>query len=437
MPIDAILLNEYATGGSRASLVTHLPTAARRVGGKELLDETLRRMKSDPEIAAALKTLRTAVTADGVSVLPSIPDDEQAIEIADFTRQNLMGLQRTIESIIESMMDAMVYGYKIAEQTYEQRNGKFWLKSIKSLKQGVVRYVVDRHWNILGFVAVENTTLLLPRDKFISMSMMGEDEDPRGISMLEPCLVPWDFKTNVWPEFFRWVTTNGVPGLLGVTAPDSSGTVPKFDPTGAPVLDDDGNQVFLSPTQALLEALLAFRNAYAMAVPAGADVRPINSGGSADNFTHVLDSCDAQMRKALLLTTLATGEGIHQTRASSTIQMSVLEMFIWWLKNKVATTFERDCFRPLVRYNYGEAALSRTPKMHLGDVERRDFAATATAVSSLYGVKYLSPEQLLGTDALLGLPPRDTPAIEARREEIEEEREEEEEEREEEEEEEE
>lgn len=403
-------------------------------------------MLNDPEVSKCINVLKISTLGDGVSLIPAVsekdPDYEQAYEICDFCNSAIMGLEKPLRDTLEQMMDALAFGHKIAEITYKTgtlkgyEGEKLLLDRIKVKPRNSVRFVVDNRFNILGFVGklasnqglaqtlsssepltltsgqvtpIINGMPLLPKEKFMVLTIRAKDEDPRGQSMLRPAFNAWTLKNLVWPEYLRYLLVCAIPLLVGTTAPEE-GQAADFqrDLTGNPITDSEGRYIQVNPVEALRDALTQARNATTVALKAGSVVKEVGGQGAGTPFYKAIDTFDSQIETGILLQTLATSEGTHQSRAASQTHMTVLDSLVYWLKGVIIDMLISDLLKPLVRFNFGDDALDLVPLISLGDTERREFATDAAAVGSLFSVGYLQPDQLPETDLMLGLVPRES-----------------------------
>src|SRR5581483_8380712 len=162
----------------------------------------------------------------------------------------------------------------------------------------------------------------------------------------------WNLKTQTWPELLRWLLTCAIPGLIGFTSDDAD-VEEMLDENNEPVLDADGQPRYVTPQEAMLSALVQFRNGMAAVFKNGAAVDQIEANGDGSAFEKAVEIFDKQISKGVLFQTLATGEGKRQARAASETHKDVLEKVVWWLKGKVAAMIVNDIARPFVRYNWG------------------------------------------------------------------------------------
>jgi hypothetical protein len=188
------------------------------------------RMSDDSKVASAINWLKLSTLAQGVRVVPTEQDEEEegyneSQEIADFCKENLERIEPPIKQVCWSLLDAVISGYKVAEQTYEyvtEPGGdvKTYLKSIKVKPRNVTAFVVDAFQNlkaILGLIPGGGMGSVIPqglmafgpgttgsskytpsnlidRKKFLVFTHRPKDMDPRGTSALRPAYAPWWLK---------------------------------------------------------------------------------------------------------------------------------------------------------------------------------------------------------------------------------------------------
>ncbi len=395
---------DYVSGGS---LVTfgNRRTLPRPVDDVELevSQQTYAQMLNDPEVASAVGTLKLSVIAEPVMLrnrkAKEDADFERGQEIAEFCERNIKGLQRDISETIEEMLDALSEGNKVAEQTYHYPKsgplkGKLTLKSLKVKPRESIGFVVDPYFNVLGFVyappnrstTVSITTpsedMVLPREKFAVLTLHPKNEDPRGRIHLRAAYNGWNLKQLSWPEFLIFLLRCAVPGLVGTVA-ENAPDEPMRNESGEIEYDGSNQPVMLSAVQALLNALIQFRNNTAIALPHGASVTPIEVESEGQPFHRAFEIFNKEIRKAILYNELSNSEGVHQTRAASAEQADIVEMIVAYLKSAICRMICSDILRPLIKYNFGEEALEYMPAVTLGDYDRKDWSVDAEAVEKL------------------------------------------------------
>lgn len=413
-------------------------------------------MAKDPKVYKCLKIIKVNTLGDGVEFLPCLSDNDPNYEIAEkiseFCSFAVKGLKKPLKETLAQMLDAVKYGHKIAEITYktefvEEFGGTYLtLDSIKPKPIGLARFVVDDAFNILGIVGsnnlVEKTSsynvdataiekseniysrngktyiktvdgvenVFLSTDKFMYLTIDPEDEDPRGRSMLRSAFTFWNLKQNIIPEILRFILTCSIPLLIGFTPQDVEGQQAPIlkDADGNIVKDALGRPILVNREEALREALIQARNATALALKGGSDVKEIGGKGSGLPFYKTLEMADSQIEASILLQTLATSEGRYSSRAQSQTHMDTLENLIWDIKKTVADMLVHQLLTPLIKYNFGKQYLKYMPVVSLGDTERRNFSLDGATVATLYAAGYLSEDQKRYTDQMLGLPVRNS-----------------------------
>jgi hypothetical protein len=345
-------------------------------------------------------------------------------EICDFCADVLDHLDRPFLDVLYELLDAVALGNKVAEQVYElgtdhEGRQRIVLKALKVKPRNSTAFVTDAYLNVVGLVAIlpgkgypvttgtvmgspDQIPNLLPREKFAIMTWAAHNGDPRGTSLLRPVYNPWWGKMQVMGEYLKYLAQFAGPSLIGYTAPGAV-SVPQTDALGNVI----PGAPLITPEQAMLNALIGFKNSSVIALPFGTKVDPLSMTGDGEAFREALTQFNSEISKGILCQTLATEEGVHMAKAASETHQDVLDLVIHHVKQTLAQMIRRDILRPLVRYNWGEEAARRlTPKVILSSVEKHNWARDASAVSSLVGSQYLDPSQYREMDARLGLPRR-------------------------------
>jgi len=413
-PVDGGREYVAASGVSFAERGTVLPSTTIN---EDCLDPKIYRlMGHDPEVAKDLWLLVSSVLADGPSLKGvELPETDARAETAnkfyEFHKRNLEGLEKPLADTLEKLLkEAIQYGNKVAEQTWQLMEdgpdaGLARHKSIKVKSRSAVQFVVDKFWNVLGLMPTlyGNTTpgAIIPRSKFVVLTLREEDEDPRGTSWLRPAANGWKFKQETWPIFFRFLKRVAIPSLVGKTAPGSK---------DERVIDADGNPVMVNgkpkvirPQDVLLNALVNFENSVAIVVPPGAEVDPLETTHQGELYERTIEICNTEITNGILSQTRATNEAQHGSKADSTTAMTILDLIIWYLKGKICYTVAHDIMLPIHLANFGNQDLDLLPVCTLGDSERKDWATDATAAAELFGK--VTPSQWLALLTQLGVPP--------------------------------
>lgn len=450
LPLKTNIRAEYVAGGSffyqpsqyLRSLPPHIDDLSQQFGA-DIYD----RMSDDSKVASAVNWLKLSTLSSGARVVPTVDDENEdgyneSQGIADFCKENLARLDPPIKQVCWSLLDAVISGYKVAEQTYEfvtEPGGgvKTYLKTIKVKPRNVTAFVVDAFQNLkailglipgggmgsvipqglMAFGPGTNSSKFIPsnlidRKKFIVFTHRPKDMDPRGTSALRPAYTPWWLKQQAVFEYTKYLARFGSPSLIGITPPDAQGQV-YTDQLGNPILDANGNTVILTPEQAMFESLTTFQGGSLVVVQNGAEVLPLKPDGNGEAFEYALTYADKQIDMSVTSQTLASGEAGHQTGAATDAHQDVSDMVIAYTKEALATVLKNDCLRVLVELNYGvEAAKRYTPDISLSELPRQDIAANRLAIGELWKSGYLDPSQQPKLDAQLDLPERSVVSIE-------------------------
>lgn len=414
-------------------------------------DEIIDKMLQDAEIKKCETVLKIMVLGEGVTVAPALskpapvkalPEGteesieqkrerltrekdlqryELAVKYADFVTRAIENLDG-FRSTLENMLDAIAYGNKVAEQTYKEVYDKEFgrnmltLDSVRVKSRKSINFVLNKYKKLVGFQSPytnggktgEDTEKILPREKFLVLTFRGKDCDPRGTPILEAAYTAWHLKMQLWPEYLRWLLQCALPSLVGTTSETSDQK--KYivnSETGEPIRDALGNPIYEAQTDDLLQALLQLRSASAIAIPHGAEVKPITNQVSGDPFSGMRNVLNEEIEMAMLLQTLATGEGRHMARAASETHMSVLDLLVFFIKGLVIDMLTNDLVKPLMQINFANFDMSLLPKISMGDYDRRDWAEDVIAIAKLYESGFMGESQKIGYDKFIAAPERD------------------------------
>lgn len=375
------------------------------------------KMAKDPHVSACVAILKTAILEDSISFQPTEPDNTTAEQIAIECKAMFAALDIDPVDVLWDMLDAIVYGHRIAEIVYAPTriNGRLRtaISRIAPKPVGSLKFVVDPYLRVLGFVGQLGTTTpktgpvnisdpaLLDKEKCAYLSVRPMNGDPRGTSLLRPAYNPYYIKQQIWPEYLKYLVQFAVPSLVGTTSADATGRA-----------NDDGT--YSEATAVLMEQLLAFRNASGIALPNGYTVEALWSSGDGAAFLQAFTMLDQHISKAITLQTLASNEAQFGTRAQSSVHQDILATLIRQMKRTVVGMIRKQILQPWVRDNYGDNALMLVPNVSLGEVEQEDISNVMAAIARLQASRYLDPSQLPALDAMLGLPIRTAEEVQQR-----------------------
>lgn len=414
-------------------------------------DKLWKKMLNDPKIAKSIYIIKIRVLGKGLEILPryseSHPEYENAATIANFCRILIDELERPLRSTLEQMLDGVVYGHKIAEitwKTIERGDYSYFLPTkIKVKANNLLHFTVDKYNNVIGFgfnTAISQDSLdssiqpeeqykitgnkksgfkikvndkefeFFEKDKFMYFTFKPTDDDPRGQSILRAAYNSWKLKQEIYPEYLRYLLMCAIPLLVGITPENEEPIKILKDKDGNILTDSLGNIETISSVEALMQALSNARNATAIAVKGGTKVEEVGAGaanGGGSSFYNAFEFLNQEIEDSILLQTLATSQGVYQSKSSSQIHMSTLDEFISNIKQQLIDMVVESIFKKAIINNYGIEYLKYLPTITLGDNERRDFSRDATAVAALEKVGWFTDDQKIKIDAqVLNLPPR-------------------------------
>lgn len=419
-------LTEKYLGSAPIGLQAALQVLSTRNGNELLREhgyELFRRMMLDPEVNADVNTIVQGACAQPINITsPLRPTDEnytRSQKLADFLNWVLAQFDVDMWRR-EQLRSALTMGNAVSEmdwgyvETGKYRN-KLVIENMRLLIPEYYGFIVDQ-WGYIYGVAPTNQIASFPLANIIQVSATGitplagavptyklsiwtwdkKGTDPRGTSILSAAHVPWWGKQRTLEEWSCWIGRYAQPSLVATPGPDAVTICVK---------DSRGNDVFIEPTKALLEALQKFGNASILALPHGSEVDVLQATGGVDPFIKSIAMFNVEISRALLGQHLATNEGAHQSRASADVQAVVLRQLINSCRYFMARQFQRDIIRPIIEANFGDVG-DLMPVVDLGDGD--GYPPTISDVASLLQSGYFTQDQLVKLDRILGFPVRQT-----------------------------
>ena len=435
---------EYLSGGYDRTLSPLLNNAVQVLGQYhedltlEFTDKVYEEMLKDPAVAASVDILRALITVTPPRLVSRIADKKHpqykdAREAVDFVEDQLKSMNRPVATVVAELMDAVVYGSCVAEIVYEDdtddETGAPYLRlaDVKAKSRRKYALVTDRFYNILGVVSRELGYMasgvytgstspdpkdVIPRDKIVVLTLNSRYGDPRGYSMLRPAYAPYYIKTQVWPQFLKFLMGFASPSLVGYTPEGDNEEIEATDDAGNPIQNTDGTQKMLTPEEDMFNTLLGFQGGTLAVLKGGSKLDVLWSQGGGEAFLKAIDLFDRQIAMAILKTHRTLLEAKHSSKADSESAQDITDVYVALLREVVGGVLTHDLVYQLVFVNKGkDYAKKFSPIVSLQTVNKQDFAKAAEAVGKLWTAKYLHPSQVEETDALVGLPPRDMDAF--------------------------
>jgi SPP1 gp7 family putative phage head morphogenesis protein len=254
------------------------PHAVQRFNQNELISRqghrTIRKMKADDMVKAALALKKEAVVYKGYEVVSpkgKPPDWEPTV----FATKVLSELQSPVQMVTKEILSAFEYGFSITERIWGEKDGKIVYQALKTRSTYQVTFMQDGFGNLQSIIQ-ENK--VLPLDKFIVYVFDGEFDNPYGTPDLQAVYRQWWVKDNAYkwlaillermgipPIFFLYDGTYSQPqqeklkAIANTMAAATSGIIPRPSKDSldvwAPELADNVAQVFIPAIEHLNAAI--------------------------------------------------------------------------------------------------------------------------------------------------------------------------------------
>jgi hypothetical protein len=434
-------LSEYVTGGSNNRSWTWLESLPTPDDDLDNLigNDVYTRMGNDEQVQSSTMLLIMMALRRPLTLDPAFADRDESdedfkmgLEVRDFCQRALDNLGKHRGSLFrfhfEMLYNAMRFGNSVAEITYERGSGedanKLVFKCIKVKQRHALAFVVDYFWNHLGFTAYRGpytgwlgemkrvlqvatgSTMVgseelnakkapvndgenkekapplwefLPRDKFAVLSLLTENNDPRGRSWWRCTYNAWQQKMRRLKQLDSFARRFGEPIVVGEVAPNASDQHP-LDGNG----NEDRTQPKVAPQFALLQALIQMKAGDALAVAEGTKVHVIENGNDGGVLMNSIHFHDSQIVKGITFQKLATSPDAHQAKNAGEVHQDVLNSPVHYLKNELVTMDLNDLLIPLVIRNYGPTARKYVPKPNLGRTDPEDLANLLIALGTAF-----------------------------------------------------
>jgi hypothetical protein len=238
---------------------------------------------------------------------------------------------------------------------------------------------------------------VIPRSKFAILINDPEIEDgyPTGTSVLRPGFNYWWFKQQQWPGANKFLANFASPSVKWKDAPANSWQPPQKPGSEERYTQDEWGLMMAD----------GYTNSSSAYVPHGADllVEEVRSEGG--TFTNFINLFDRGIDRSITLQNEAGQQSDNHSRASGEVAKDMFELPVQYDRYMLAWV-TGQIMALMVYYNYGPAAVARTPVADLGQFAVWDFNAAGQTLAQLNGQKYLSETQKDETDAMIGLPER-------------------------------
>lgn len=289
--------------------------------------ETYEKMLLDPHVAAMLDLRKSFTKSRGYDLIP-YDNSAAAARVADTVRQILK--RTNLLSGIAQLMDALDYGYAVAELVWRQEDG-LWIPSIQGMSP-------DR----FGFSQTGELTLISPtrkkleeKYKFIVHRNQPKSENPYGTALLSRCYWPWTFKRAGLRFWLTMCEKFGVPTILAL-------------------FDCDNEEEAQTRAEEIATALCSIESSAAASVANIKDIKILNAKGSGKDFLDLLNFCNFEISKAITNQILSSDIGDKGSYALSKEHKDSLNRLSMEDSLALADTLNATLIRWITELNVGQ-----------------------------------------------------------------------------------
>lgn len=344
-----------------------------------------------PGVASSINTLKLGIMAGDLQLTEThpvayfrksmTPEQKLSGDVKDFCERALNRIPGFRSSLIQ-MLDAVLYGNKLGEMTADVATegpdiDKLVYKTFTVKHRKSWLFVVDQSLNVKGILARGGQDRqgyqILPPEKFMWLTWMPHNNDPRGTSAARPAYAPANLSVQLYAEYRKYLKQFAGPSIIA-----------KTDPNSEPYVDETTGAT-ITPTMVLSAQLELFENGMALVIPAGAEAMPILAQGNGEAFINGFTFLDQQMVLSILLQTRATREAQNGSKADSEQGADVMDLITGYGRDNFGDTIRNQMLKPLVTINYGqEVADTFTPWVYFGSVNPQNTAQMWNALASVY-----------------------------------------------------
>jgi phage gp29-like protein len=331
--------------------------------GYEIYD---RMRRSDPKVAGLLRAIRLPLLGAQVRIEPSNPEDERAVEVADFVSDNLFhGLVDPWRDTLSQFLLYLAHGHAPFEVIWGIKDGSVLIDRFAYRPPSTISDIYVSGGRIVGVHqrTTTGTDTDIPGEKLLWFVHDREGDDWRGTSLLRPMFKPWFAKEKL--EI-----------LLLIAADRGNGTPVVIQPEGGWRTDETGASI-KDAVDAALAAFCTAESGY-FDLPYGATFQLVTSNASISELQALKESFDRDMSNVAIAQVLDLGKTETGSRA---LGRTMADMFVDSLQ-AIATDIEDTVNRregvieQLVAYNF-PGAEGLIPKLRFGSLTKLDLRAFA------------------------------------------------------------
>ena len=326
-----------------------------------------RMLLQNPDAKAAMMLKQLSVLADGWDIYNS-GDEGELLRQSNFVREQLDGLNEGLESVLEHVLSALVYGFSLSEKVYEVIEKGEW--------KGLLGYDVIRDkpvfdfaietqqtGEVIGFIQDQGMEgpELIPRWKMLYWAYQGTSNNPYGISDLCPAfqhVFAMSVMDESWPASLK---RYAMPILLA-------------ELTGRKYLEEDEVELEDILSKVKEETGIVLKENIK-------DIRYLEQNTSNQAYTAYQRHQEYRAQKirlSCLVPDLAISEGIRVgSKALGQVQIKgFVQNVIYQIRRKMEVIVNDQIIKPLVDFNFEDVV--KYPKFGFGSGEMSDNEKLAT-----------------------------------------------------------
>ena len=333
--------------------LTFLPNPAEELYAGNVIDaiETFEEMLLDPHIYAKLQQLKDIVLSANFRILPG---DEKATEFVEEVIKSM-----NLRKELSELLSALEYGFSVSEVIWENRNGYWIPKELKS--RHPKRFRFNARGELLYFDNGEYKALNIPY-KFIVHRHSPRAENPYGTSLLLRCYWAWQFKKAGLRFWLITAEKFGVPTILAI-----------FKTEGMSQSEVEERASLIA------NALSNIQTDAAMALADVEEVKTVEAKGSAEDFERLLHFCNQEISKAITGEVLSSDIGERGSYALAKVHEKTLYQRAERIAKELEETLNKTLISWLVELNFGKDV--EPPKLVLETEELTDWEVVQKAIS--------------------------------------------------------
>ena len=342
-------------------------------------------MLDDAQVRAVTTIKRYAPTSNGWKINPADTSSE-AIAIADFTRDNLLDLNSTLENITGQILESTFTGLSISESVYRvekhgKYKGKILLSDVQTRPPSMIDVDFDASGKVVGILRADSygswEDVGVSPFKFVVHTWDGRYGSPYGRGDGRAVYKHWWAKDFLMRAWALYIDKFGSPSIIGRQTPNMS-------------------QEELHGFEELLKNVQ--HEGYSI-LPAEWQIDwlfPPGGGGNAQAFLTAIEWHDSMIAKAVLGSTLSTDENRGTgSFAQAKVHADTRDLLLRRVKTEAETTIvTNQIIKRLVRMNFGrEAAQTLCPKFQFSPPDLSEMQDLATIIGGLVTNKVVSAEE--------------------------------------------